>query len=285
MALFDLKKLRETVEGAAKAITSTVKDGAVGDAIDSVTTAIQDGVIRDAIDTVSSAVKDVKIPEIKLPEVKLSELDPVQAVDLIKSKIGHSSESSQRDVAETGLSAKDALRIFYYLMSVDGELLEEELGGFYSICTEMCLDHEIDKDALIAECKADLEAISNLKNPIISAMLCSDRILRSPNDIPTDKNSVTPKLLIWDLFAIAYSDGSCNDLERELISYIANALAIDDSILLEMESSSLTLLDVDREIRWLKTTDQPYLVIEAQIQELEARKAAVQDGVRSLIAL
>ena len=54
---------------------------------------------------------------------------------------------------------------------------------------------------------------------------------------------------------------------------------------LELESSLLTLLDLERELNWIKSTDRPYLTIEATVNELENRKRVVFDSVTDLINL
>ncbi len=280
MALFDPKKLRETLKSAADTVTTAVKDGTVGEAIDAAKTAVKGGA-QDAIDAVSTKVKDIKLPELELPNLS----NPSQIADQVKTKIITTLEDSPTDITQVGLSVKDALRIFYYLMYADGQAIEDELKGFDSIVEEMCSEKEIDKNALIAECDKELQAVGSSMNPFTRVMLCADRVLHAPEAIAADETAIAPKLLVWDLLAIAYSDGNCEAEERDLIMHIANLLAVDETTVLEMEASSMAALDIEREINWLKTTDQPYLVIEAAIHELNARKAAVMDGVKDLIAL
>ena len=62
-------------------------------------------------------------------------------------------------------------------------------------------------------------------------------------------------------------------------------LGVDKAVFLEMESSMLTILDIEKEIAWIKTTDQPYLIIEARINELMKRKAVIFESVKDLITL
>ena len=96
---------------------------------------------------------------------------------------------------------------------------------------------------------------------------------------------ITPKLLVWDLLTIAYSDESYDERERKLLKYIVRKLGVDKAVFLEMESSMLTILDIEKEIAWIKTTDQPYLTIEARINELTKRKAVIFESVKDLITL
>ena len=47
----------------------------------------------------------------------------------------------------------------------------------------------------------------------------------------------------------AYSDESYDETERKLLKYIVRKLQIDKAVFLEMESSILTILDIEKEIR------------------------------------
>ena len=92
-------------------------------------------------------------------------------------------------------------------------------------------------------------------------------------------------MLVWDLLTIAYSDESYDESERRLLKYIVRKLSIDKSVFLEMESSILTLMDLERELNWIKTTDRPYLTIENMVNELADRKNVIFESVKDLIAL
>ena len=52
-----------------------------------------------------------------------------------------------------------------------------------------------------------------------------------------------------------------------------------------MESSIQTLMDLEKEQQWIKTTERPYLTIEAMVNEVEDRKHVIFDSVKALIAL
>ena len=60
---------------------------------------------------------------------------------------------------------------------------------------------------------------------------------------------------------------------------------IDKTIFLEMESSILTLIDIEKEIAWIKTTNKPYLTIEAMVNELADRKNVIFESIKDLISL
>lgn len=56
-------------------------------------------------------------------------------------------------------------------------------------------------------------------------------------------------------------------------------------MILELENSIVTLLDLEKELQWIKTTDRPYLTIEAMVNEITDRKKVNSESVKDLIAL
>ena len=96
---------------------------------------------------------------------------------------------------------------------------------------------------------------------------------------------VTPKVLLWDLMTIAYSDAHYDERERKLLKYIARKLNIDKTIFLEMESSFLALMDLEDEVNWIKRTDRPFLTIESMVNEIADRKNVIFESVKDLITL
>ena len=185
---------------------------------------------------------------------------------------------------DDGVSVSDALSLFYYLMAADGTLHEDELEKFDAIYEELDGSHHVKQEFLIRECQSRLDLAPSSVDPIVSAFACVDHVLYRPTLPDGQGFTVPPKLLVWDLLAIAYSDGSCHSAERSLISHIASVVGLDDALVLEMESFVLTLIDLDQEESWIKTTAQPYLVIESVLADIESRKAAALDGAKALIA-
>ena len=102
---------------------------------------------------------------------------------------------------------------------------------------------------------------------------------------PTKDSFITPKLLIWDLLSVAYSDDQYDDAEKKLIRFIVKKLNVNEAEFLEMESSFLTLIDIQRESDWIKTTDRQYKEIEKVVNELADRKAVILESVHDLITL
>ena len=181
------------------------------------------------------------------------------------------------------ISTRNTLQIIYYLMAADGTVYHSEEEKFDAIGAELDPNFADSKPAIIKDCQAQLEKVIDpedyydvLQDGVEEALLSSSE---------TADTFITPKLLIWNLLSIAYSDESYDEVERKLIKYIVRKLGIDKAVFLEMESSILTMLDIEKEIAWIKTTDRPYLTIEARINELTKRKTVIFDSVKDLITL
>ena len=179
------------------------------------------------------------------------------------------------------IATRNALQIIYYLMAADGAVSHSEEETFDAIGAELDPNFSASKPAIIKNCQAKLENIIDpedyydvLQDGVEDAILSSN--------VAAD-TFITPKLLVWDLLTIAYSDESYDERERKLLKYIVRKLGVDKAVFLEMESSMLTILDIEKEIAWIKTTDQPYLPIEARINELMKRKAVIFESVKDLI--
>lgn len=181
------------------------------------------------------------------------------------------------------IATRNALQIIYYLMAADGAVSHSEEETFDAIGAELDPNFSASKPAIIKNCQAKLEKIIDpedyydvLQDGVEDAILSSN--------VAAD-TFITPKLLVWDLLTIAYSDESYDERERKLLKYIVRKLGVDKAVFLEMESSMLTILDIEKEIAWIKTTDQPYLTIEARINELTKRKSVIFESVKDLITL
>ena len=181
------------------------------------------------------------------------------------------------------IATRNALQIIYYLMAADGTVFHSEEEKFDAIGTELDPDFSDNKPAIIKDCQAQLEKVIDPEDYYDVLQDGVEEAILSSNE--TADTFITPKLLVWNLLAIAYSDENYDEAERKLLKYTVRKLGIDKAVFLEMESSMLTMLDIEKEIAWIKTTDRPYLTIEAWVNELTKRKTVIFDSVKDLITL
>ena len=241
-----------------------------------------------SFDSVKSNLKNLKLPEVKLPDFKILEIKTLnvnlpQAKDLFKKT--DSTETDQEDsaIVISSISTRNSLKIIYYLIAVDGRFTTEEEEKFDLLGKEITPDYPYIKDRIISECQSQMDKVIDpedyydvLQDGVEEALLSS---------IKTEDTFITPKLLVWDLLTIAYSDGAYDEKERKLIKYIVRKLDIDKAVFLEMESSIQTLQDLEKEQQWIKTIDRPYLTIEGMLNEIEDRKHVIFDSAKDLITL
>ena len=240
--------------------------------------------LQGAVDSAKAAAKEVKTPEVKVttPDVKAKVADIRESLKK-KEKSPSKSKDNSEVLEIKAISTRSALKIIYYLMAVDGEIFHSEEEKFDSIGKELDPGFAQNKDQIVKECQAQLDKVIEaedfydvLQDGVEDALLMSRQ---------TADSFITPKLLVWDLLTVAYSDESYDESERKLIKYIVRKTNIDKAVFLEMESSLLTLMDIEKELAWIKTTNRPYLVIEAMVNELADRKNIIFGSVKDLISL
>ena len=205
-----------------------------------------------------------------------------EAVENARIELGKKKKEDE-PLTIRAISTRNAIKIIYYLMAADGEIYHSEEEKFDSIGKELDPKFFENKESIVKECELQLKKVIDpedyydvLQDGVEDALLSSKQ---------TADTFITPKLLVWDLLTIAYSDESYDEAERKLLKYIVRKTNIDKSVFLEMESSILTLMDIEKEISWIKTTNRPYLTIEAMVNELADRKNVIFESVKDLIAL
>ncbi len=259
MALFEFGKgLKEKIQNAAESAKNFAKE----------------------------ATKDMDLPSME--EIKEGAKEKFEDV---KDKISDVKEALQEkdDAEESGelvfdvLSPQSAMRIIYYMMAADGDIYHNEEDKFDEIGRELDPSFAEKKEEIVCACKAQMDKVIDtedyydvLQDGVEDALLLSK---------PKEDSFISPKLLLWDLLTLAYSDNQYDETERKLLKYFVRKTNIDKAVFLELESSFLTLLDIEKEINWIKTTNKPYLTIEAIVNELADRKNVILESVKDLITL
>lgn len=218
---------------------------------------------------------------IEVEKRKSNENDAKKARETV---IEHEKNSANEDVLRLkAISTRNAIKIIYYLMAADGEIFHSEEGKFNEIGKELDPNFKDNREQIIKECQAQLDKVIDPEDYYDTLQDGVEEALNRSKQ--TADTFITPKLLVWDLLTIAYSDENYDDIERKLIKYIVRKTGIDKAVFLELESSILTLMDIEKELAWIKTTNRPYLVIEAMVNELADRKMVIFESVKDLISL
>lgn len=262
--------LKDSLQGAMK----LTKDAVGGVDLSEVKEKLQE-----TGDVAKEAVKKVNLPEVDTSKIK----DVFKKKEATGVSDTDDAETNEDAIAIQAISTRSAIKIIYYLMAADGQIFQSEEEKFDAIGQELDPDFKENRDRIVKECQAWLDKVidpddyyNTLQDGIENALLSSKR---------TADTFITPKLLIWDLLTVAYSDENYDEKEQKLLNYIVMKTNIDKAIFLEMESSILTLTDIEKELAWIKTTDKPYVTVEAMINELADRKNVIFESIKDLISL
>ena len=182
-----------------------------------------------------------------------------------------------------GVTFWNSIKVYYYLMAIDGEICDKEEAKLNSIGQDLIESFEEHKDELISECKEQIGRIEDSDDYGGAVEAAIEDVLLDYSNVKMPE--VAPRQLLWNLITIANSDDNYLGLEKKLIRFIARKFNIDKAVVEEMESSMLTVLNIEKEIAWLKTTDKSYTEIDTMITELKKREDAVAEGVYCLMAL
>ncbi|MGO5054372.1 hypothetical protein ACTQ36_01180 [Holdemanella porci] len=211
------------------------------------------------------------------------EIDKDKVKEIFKKKETKPKETPLLPVDVKKIPLYSALKIIYYLMSVDGSVSQEEKDKFDVLGNDFVNDFASLKEILVEECKVSVVNTIDAVDYYDVVQEAVEDLLLTP--IKSEDVCVSPKFVLWNLLAFAYSDENYAEAERRLIKYFVRKLNIDKAIFLELESSLVTLMDLEKELAWIKTTDKPYLTIEAIVKELENRKRVIFESIKDIITL
>lgn len=179
-------------------------------------------------------------------------------------------------------SARDALEIIVCLMAVDRSISPEEESMVNEIGEKLDPNFSNYKDDLMED-GLKLAASSAVDEEELYDIIhdkAGEILLKAANN---NTKGISGRTLVWDLLTVAYSEGDYSEPERRLIRYIARGVSVDNVILLEMEQTLRTLLAIDKEQHWLRSTDRQYSVVDERVQELNERRNTILKGMETLL--
>lgn len=238
------------------------------------------GSLHDAADTLKAKAETVPMPDFK----EMGEKATQQIKATFQKKPEQSIKSDEAEEKHIPLiSVRNALKITYFFMSADGTIYHGEEEKFDTIGNGLIEDFAEIKEQLIMECQSEMENIIDPEDYYDVIQDCIENALLA--GFAHEEPLISSRHLIWNLLAVAYSDEEYHPAERRLLKYIVRKTNTDKAVFLEMESSILTLMAIDKERTWIKTTNRPYLQIEEIVNELTKRQQSILDAVTNLIEL
>lgn len=180
------------------------------------------------------------------------------------------------------INKTSVLKIFYYLMAIDGTVTGEEKTKFDEIGTNFLGDdYSVNKESILEECNTRINAVDiddELYDVLQEAV---DEVIAVKSEKRTD--GILPRHLLWNMLVIAHSDGDYSEIENRLISHVARVLGVEKSVLLEMKQMIISANAVQEELAQLNNSNKPYNEIRPIVEEIERRKQALFEAVTALI--
>lgn len=158
-----------------------------------------------------------------------------------------------------------AIQIYYYLMAADGEICEQEMESFLEIAkaTDPLFDQY--KEALIEECKNQVNKITGEENRYAVLKEGIDLVHRDQHKeilrgLGWKSGYINSNMFIWNMLSIATTDEAYADEERRIIQYVVDKLELEEAVFLELENAMKSVLDIDRSIAWMVNKDNPFVI-------------------------
>ena len=242
MQLFDINKIKDSVSKSADEIKKTISDAAEK-LPEPAKNIINSEAVKDMAEKGQNMMDALKAKGDELAAVRNA--DRKERADEAKIALDAALTDERRN--EAMFSVRDALRIMYSLMLIDGIVSPEEGKKFDEMGLAYDQDFDIFKKQLIDECLAMAQSESAQGVEFISldsgySEEYYDQIRDYVGDLITEESfyraeGVRATELIRNLLAIAHSEGEYSEDERRLIRYIAEKSGVDKAVLLEMERS------------------------------------------------
>lgn len=178
------------------------------------------------------------------------------------------------------ISVKGALKAYYYLLAVDGTIDNQELKCFHDICLETDETSAQYMEELKAQCDI---VICNAQGDEYEGMIqeAFDDAVREES---SENGVIIPsRLLIWNMFVLAYSNNECLESEKKVISHASRILDIDKSVFMEMDHLIHTASILIKEKDKFEQSERPYRVIRPIVVELEKRIKVLLRAAKCLI--
>ena len=173
------------------------------------------------------------------------------------------------------VSREGALNALYCLSMIDGMVSPEEVARFGEMANSLDAGELV--ESVIAACEAANVDFADDDESYDRIAETLDEALRSGGDVPD-------RMLVWDLLALAYSDGDRSSREMRLIKHVVRTRGIDNDVFLEMEGLMTSAIDVNHALEVVKNSTMPYIKAQARVEALEKRLDTIGSAALMLIS-
>lgn len=190
---------------------------------------------------------------------------------------------------------KEDLILVYILMSVDGEVSEEESAKFEELLD--AYDLKGSKNSLIGTAQDILAKLSPSEKDDMATLyaLYKEYIMKNAVGKPLMLASIMAldrfgnsrkRFLLWIMVNMAFADQVISENERKLLSEVAQHINLEWSVVEEMIDAAKALYALEIQKNWLKTkVVKPYEEIEPFVTELEKNQEVIKKNIELLFEI
>lgn len=188
------------------------------------------------------------------------------------------------------IDKRSALRVYYYVMYVDGLITEDEVSAFDEILNVTIKDEDISciKSSIISDCRKKIKDIKE-KKQLYSKIYDEvnyelNQYGRYDSDIMAYTSEyVKPEWFVWNLLTIAFSDEEYIDEEDRIINLVVRKMGLSkdkfDEFYMLIKCASL----IEKEKKWITTTDKTEDEIQNVISVLDSDLKSIKKQVNLIV--
>lgn len=259
---FNLDKLKESVEGGVKSAQEAVGAGLASaqDAVGAGLKSAQEGLAGMNVDgVVQGAMGAVAAGKAKVEEV-VAGIVPGQ---------GNSEDGEA--------SYREFISVLWYLVHVDGAVSAEERETLSQLAGGIDNNYASYADELEVQCSAALAAAAAEFGVQAAAKIEAQKVIE-----PLNLSPMEAKLMCWNLFALANSDG-LDAGELDFIRFVSEKAGVSKATFEEFRNYSDAIIEIAESRESLKASDRSYSEIEPLVNELLERERVVLEAAQALV--
>lgn len=150
------------------------------------------------------------------------------------------------------MNVRGQAKVYYLYMMSDGEVSKNEKSLFNAICKELHLDTEQKKE-IIKECE-DIVIKERYRCIDVLRKNARESYVSGILDLDLDKcaTEADKTTFIWNLINLGYADAYYTKVEQEIVNFLCEYWAINDSIYQEMIDVAETVVVLEKHREWIE---------------------------------
>jgi len=180
------------------------------------------------------------------------------------------------------IANKNAMKVFYYLLAVDGDVSSEEIESLDNIGCQVDSDEYFEyKNNIISSCKKHIASAIEGEKHYDVILKGINKALRSKSN--SESQGVPVRFIVWNMLAMAFNNDEYSDIVKAVITNVVYVTKMDRSVFLEMEQHMQTVAAIVKENERIQASGKPYSEVRPFVEELEYRQKVILESAMALI--